>query len=112
MSEKVWFITGTSAASAGRRSPPWSAATRSPRPPATPTPWPTWRRSTATRCCRSRWTSPTDADFAAVKAAHDHFGRLDIVVNNAGYGHFGFVEELTEAEARARWRPTCSVRCG
>jgi 3-oxoacyl-[acyl-carrier protein] reductase len=24
------------------------------------------------------------ADFAAVKAAHDHFGRLDIVVNNAG----------------------------
>ena len=40
------------------------------------------------------------ADFAAVKAAHDHFGRLDIVVNNAGYGHFGFIEELTEQEAR------------
>ena len=40
------------------------------------------------------------ADFAAVKAAHDHFGRLDIVVNNAGYGHFGFIEELTEEEAR------------
>src|ERR1700754_2718566 len=43
-----------------------------------------------------------DADFAAVKQAHDHFGRLDIVVNNAGYGHFGFIEELTEAEARAQ----------
>ena len=41
-----------------------------------------------------------DADFAAVKAAHDHFGRLDVVVNNAGYGQFGFIEELTEAEAR------------
>ena len=40
------------------------------------------------------------ADFAAVQAAHDHFGRLDIVVNNAGYGHFGFIEELTEQEAR------------
>jgi NAD(P)-dependent dehydrogenase (short-subunit alcohol dehydrogenase family) len=43
-----------------------------------------------------------DADFAAVKQAHDHFGGLDIVVNNAGYGHFGMVEEVTEAEARAQ----------
>lgn len=42
------------------------------------------------------------ACFAAVKAAHDHFGRLDIVVNNAGYGQYGFVEELSEAEARAQ----------
>ncbi|GAY09772.1 SDR family oxidoreductase [Pseudonocardia sp. N23] len=41
-----------------------------------------------------------EADFAAVAAAHEHFGRLDVVVNNAGYGHFGLVEELTEAEAR------------
>ena len=43
-----------------------------------------------------------DADFAAVAQAHDHFGRLDIVVNNAGYGHFGMIEEVTEAEARAQ----------
>jgi NAD(P)-dependent dehydrogenase (short-subunit alcohol dehydrogenase family) len=41
-----------------------------------------------------------DGDFAAVKQAHDHFGRLDIVVNNAGYGQFGFIEELSEQEAR------------
>jgi NAD(P)-dependent dehydrogenase (short-subunit alcohol dehydrogenase family) len=41
-----------------------------------------------------------DADFAAVARAHDHFGRLDIVVNNAGYGQFGFIEELSEQEAR------------
>jgi NAD(P)-dependent dehydrogenase (short-subunit alcohol dehydrogenase family) len=41
-----------------------------------------------------------EADFAAVKQAHDHFGRLDVVVNNAGYGHFGLVEEISEAEAR------------
>jgi NAD(P)-dependent dehydrogenase (short-subunit alcohol dehydrogenase family) len=41
-----------------------------------------------------------DADFAAVAAAHEHFGRLDVVVNNAGYGHFGFIEEVTEQEAR------------
>jgi NAD(P)-dependent dehydrogenase (short-subunit alcohol dehydrogenase family) len=42
------------------------------------------------------------ADFAAVAQAHDHFGRLDIVINNAGYGHFGMVEELTEDELRAQ----------
>jgi NAD(P)-dependent dehydrogenase (short-subunit alcohol dehydrogenase family) len=42
------------------------------------------------------------ADFAAVAQAHDHFGGLDIVVNNAGYGHFGMIEEITEDEARAQ----------
>jgi NAD(P)-dependent dehydrogenase (short-subunit alcohol dehydrogenase family) len=42
------------------------------------------------------------AAFAAVQQAHAHFGRLDVVVNNAGYGHFGFIEEITEAEARAQ----------
>jgi NAD(P)-dependent dehydrogenase (short-subunit alcohol dehydrogenase family) len=41
-----------------------------------------------------------DAVFAAVAQAHDHFGRLDVVVNNAGYGQFGMVEELSETEAR------------
>jgi len=43
-----------------------------------------------------------DAVFAAVRQAHERFGRLDVVVNNAGYGLFGFVEELTEQEARAQ----------
>jgi NAD(P)-dependent dehydrogenase (short-subunit alcohol dehydrogenase family) len=43
-----------------------------------------------------------DGDFAAVKTAHEHFGRLDVIVNNAGYGHFGATEETTEAEARAQ----------
>ncbi|MTE15518.1 SDR family oxidoreductase [Nocardia aurantiaca] len=41
-----------------------------------------------------------DADFAAVRQAADHFGRLDVVVNNAGYGQFGMIEELTEQEFR------------
>jgi len=40
------------------------------------------------------------AVFAAVAEADEHFGGLDIVVNNAGYGHFGFVEELSEQELR------------
>jgi NAD(P)-dependent dehydrogenase (short-subunit alcohol dehydrogenase family) len=42
------------------------------------------------------------ADFAAVKKAADHFGRLDIVINNAGYGHFGAIEELSEDDVRAQ----------
>jgi NAD(P)-dependent dehydrogenase (short-subunit alcohol dehydrogenase family) len=42
------------------------------------------------------------AAFATVAQAHEHFGRLDIVVNNAGYGHFGMVEEVSEEEARAQ----------
>jgi NAD(P)-dependent dehydrogenase (short-subunit alcohol dehydrogenase family) len=43
-----------------------------------------------------------DADFAAVKLAHEYLGRLDIVVNNAGYGQFGMVEEISDAEIRAQ----------
>jgi NAD(P)-dependent dehydrogenase (short-subunit alcohol dehydrogenase family) len=43
-----------------------------------------------------------EADFAAVRQAHDHFGGLDVVVNNAGFGHFGMIEEITEDEARAQ----------
>jgi NAD(P)-dependent dehydrogenase (short-subunit alcohol dehydrogenase family) len=41
-----------------------------------------------------------DADFAAVQQAVDRFGRIDVVVNNAGYGHFGMVEELSEDDVR------------
>ncbi|MGW7242965.1 SDR family NAD(P)-dependent oxidoreductase [Streptomyces sp. NPDC054804] len=42
------------------------------------------------------------AVHAAVRRTHSYFGSLDIAVNNAGYGHFGMVEELGEDELRAQ----------
>lgn len=39
--------------------------------------------------------------FKTVAQAHAHFGRLDVVVNNAGFGLFGAIEEIAEVEARA-----------
>jgi NAD(P)-dependent dehydrogenase (short-subunit alcohol dehydrogenase family) len=41
-----------------------------------------------------------DADTAAVKTTHEKFGHLDVVVNNAGYGLFGAVEEVSPEQAR------------
>jgi len=38
--------------------------------------------------------------FAAINKAKEHFGTLDVVINNAGYGLFGTIEETTEDEAR------------
>jgi NAD(P)-dependent dehydrogenase (short-subunit alcohol dehydrogenase family) len=102
MAEKVWFITGTSRGF-GRE---WAIAAleRGDKVAAT-------ARNTSTLDDLVETfgdallpiqldVTDRDADFAAVKQAHDHFGRLDVVVNNAGYGHFGFIEELTEQEAR------------
>ncbi|SDB80000.1 Short-chain dehydrogenase [Raineyella antarctica] len=47
----------------------------------------------------------TDRDrvFAAVQEVVDRFGRIDVVANNAGFGHFGMVEEATEQEVRAQF---------
>jgi NAD(P)-dependent dehydrogenase (short-subunit alcohol dehydrogenase family) len=102
MSEKVWFITGTSRGF-GRE---WAAAAleRGDKVAATA------RDTSSLDDLAAAYgdallpiqldVTDRDADFAAVKQAHDHFGRLDVVVNNAGYGHFGFVEELSEKDAR------------
>jgi NAD(P)-dependent dehydrogenase (short-subunit alcohol dehydrogenase family) len=102
VTEKVWFITGTSRGF-GRE---WAIAAleRGDKVAAT-------ARDTSTLAdlvdkfgdaILPLQLDVTDraADFAAVKQAHEHFGRLDVVVNNAGYGQFGFVEEVSEQDAR------------
>jgi NAD(P)-dependent dehydrogenase (short-subunit alcohol dehydrogenase family) len=41
-----------------------------------------------------------DAVKSAVEKSIAHFGRIDVVVNNAGYGQLGTLEELSDAETR------------
>ncbi|MGC3978344.1 MAG: SDR family oxidoreductase [Paludibacteraceae bacterium] len=41
-----------------------------------------------------------EACFSAIEKAHGRFGRIDVLISNAGYGQFGMIEELSEAEAR------------
>lgn len=42
----------------------------------------------------------TDAARDTVDHAVARFGQVDVVLNNAGYGHVGAIEELTDAELR------------
>ncbi|MDW9380261.1 SDR family NAD(P)-dependent oxidoreductase [Chryseobacterium sp. JV558] len=47
-------------------------------------------------------TDNNDIKLAIAKTV-DHFGKIDVVVNNAGYGQIGTLEELTDEEARENY---------
>ena len=102
MSSKAWFITGTSRGF-GRI---WAEAAleRGDRVAATS------REITAIQPLADKYgdavlpmtldITDATADRVVVEQAFDHFGRVDVILNNAGYGLFGAVEELTEEQAR------------
>lgn len=104
MTYKVWFITGTSRGF-GRE---WAIAAleRGDKVAATA------RNLDSVADLREQYgdavlpiqldVTDRSAVFAAIEKAHANFDRLDVVVNNAGYGLFGMIEEVSETEARAQ----------
>lgn len=104
MAERVWFITGTSRGF-GRE---WAVAAldRGDRVAATA------RDVASLDGLVQRYGDavlPLSLDVTdraavgrAVGGALETFGRIDVAVNNAGYGQFGMVEELGEDELRAQ----------
>src|SRR5580700_9124215 len=104
MSQRVWFITGTSKgfgrvwAEAALARGDQVAATA--RDPATLSAL-TERYGKQVAALKRDVTNRAEVR-SAIEEAHKRFGRLDVVINNAGYGLFGTIEEVSEKEARAQ----------
>jgi NAD(P)-dependent dehydrogenase (short-subunit alcohol dehydrogenase family) len=104
MASKVWFITGTSKGF-GRV---WAEAAlaRGDRVAATArdvkTLQPLVERYGDLVAAITLDVTDKAAVGRAVAETIARFGRIDVAVNNAGYGLFGTIEEISEAEARAQ----------
>jgi NAD(P)-dependent dehydrogenase (short-subunit alcohol dehydrogenase family) len=101
-SDRVWFVTGASSGfgkAIGRalldRGQRLVAATRDPEAVAELV-----DRDAERVMARALDVTDAAGSRAAFAEAVARFGRVDVVVNNAGYGHVGAVEELTDAELR------------
>ena len=100
--EKVWFITGAS--SGFGRALARAALTRGDRVATTARHCDSLHSLAEQYPGRARVlpldvTDPAAAREAVAKAL-EHFGRIDVVFNNAGYGHVGSVEELSDEDLR------------
>jgi NAD(P)-dependent dehydrogenase (short-subunit alcohol dehydrogenase family) len=104
MKNKVWFITGTSkgfgriwAEAALARGDRVAATARDVK----------MLRPLADQYGEAVLALALDVDDkaavdAAIAETIARFGRIDVAINNAGYGQFGAIEEITEADARAQ----------
>src|SRR5687767_10890688 len=105
--EKVWFITGTSsgfgraiAEEALARGDRVVATARDPRSLDELVA----RAPDRVQALRLDVTQPAEIQ-SAVDGALQHFGAIDVLVNNAGYSVVGAVEETSDEELRATLEP-------
>ncbi|WP_432092086.1 SDR family NAD(P)-dependent oxidoreductase [Streptomyces sp. NRRL F-5630] len=105
MTEKVWFVTGASSGfgriwteAALGRGDRVVATARNPEVLADLV-----DRFGDAVLVRALDVTDREAVFRTVAEAHAHFGRLDVVVSNAGYSYTGAVEELDFDEVKANF---------